>query len=107
MRLLRRTFQHVHSTGPSLIIEYPPEYATECGVCSIGVHPALQGGIHMKTRVLRACLHALACNTVLALAVPSMAADVNLKADLKGSSDVTPVATKGTGSVTVYFDTAC
>jgi hypothetical protein len=60
----------------------------------------------MKMRILRACLPALACTTMLAFAVPSMAADVNLKADLKGSSEVPPVDTKGTGSVTATFDAA-
>jgi len=60
----------------------------------------------MKTRILRPCLPALACTAVLALAVPSMAANVNLKADLTGSNEVPPVDTKGTGSVTATFDTA-
>jgi len=49
---------------------------------------------------------ALACIAVLALAAPSMAANVNLKADLKGASEVPPVDTKGTGSVTATYDTA-
>ena len=57
----------------------------------------------MKTRILRPCLPALA---LLALAAPSMAANVNLKADLKGASEVPPVDTKGTGSVTATYDTA-
>jgi CHRD domain len=60
----------------------------------------------MKTRILWACLTALACTAALALAVPSMAANVNLKADLKGSNEVPPVDTKGTGSVTATYDTA-
>jgi len=60
----------------------------------------------MKTRILRSSLSALACTAVLALAVPSMAANVNLKADLKGSSEVPPVDTKGTGSVSATYDTA-
>ena len=33
-------------------------------------------------------------------------ANVNLKADLKGASEVPPVDSKGTGSVTATFDTA-
>jgi len=35
-----------------------------------------------------------------------MAANVNLKADLKGASEVPPVDTKGAGSVTATYDTA-
>jgi hypothetical protein len=60
----------------------------------------------MKTRILWACLPALACTAVLALAVPSMAANVNLKADLKGASEVPPVDTKGAGSLTATYDKA-
>ena len=60
----------------------------------------------MKTTILRSSLAALACIAVLAFASPSMAANVNLKADLKGASEVPPVDSKGTGSVTATFDTA-
>ena len=60
----------------------------------------------MKTTILRSSLAALACTAVLAFASPSMAANVNLKADLKGASEVPPVDSKGTGSVTATFDTA-
>lgn len=60
----------------------------------------------MKPTILRSSLAALACSAALAVAVPSMAANVNLKADLKGSSEVPSVDTKGTGSVTATFDTA-
>jgi hypothetical protein len=35
-----------------------------------------------------------------------MAANVNLKADLKGASEVPPSDSKGSGSVTATFDTA-
>ncbi|MGB6351781.1 MAG: CHRD domain-containing protein [Pseudolabrys sp.] len=35
-----------------------------------------------------------------------MAANVNMKADLKGASEVPPTDSKGTGSVTATFDTA-
>jgi len=59
----------------------------------------------MKTRILRSSLAALACTAVLAFASPSMAANVNLKADLKGASEVPPVDSKGTGSVNATFDT--
>jgi hypothetical protein len=60
----------------------------------------------MKPTILRSSLTALACTAVLALATPSMAANVNLKADLKGASEVPPVDSKGAGSVTATFDTA-
>ena len=60
----------------------------------------------MKTTMLRSNLAALTCTAVLAFASPSMAANVNLKADLKGASEVPPVDSKGTGSVTATFDTA-
>src|SRR5262249_61731767 len=39
-------------------------------------------------------------------ATPSMAANVNLKADLKGASEVPPVDSKGAGSVSATYDTA-
>jgi len=60
----------------------------------------------MRTTILRSSLTALACTAVLAFATPSMAANVNLKADLKGASEVPPADTKGSGSVTATFDTA-
>jgi hypothetical protein len=50
-------------------------------------------------------LIALACGASLAFAVPSMAAMVDLKADLKASNEVPPNESKGTGSVTATFDT--
>ncbi|MGB2596417.1 MAG: CHRD domain-containing protein, partial [Pseudolabrys sp.] len=60
----------------------------------------------MKTTILRSSLAALACTAVLAIASTSMAANVNLKADLKASSEVPPTDSKGTGSVTATYDTA-
>ena len=60
----------------------------------------------MKTTILRSSLAALTCTVVLAFASPSMAANVNLKADLMGASEIPPVDSKGTGSVTATFDTA-
>jgi hypothetical protein len=54
----------------------------------------------MKTTILLACIAALA------IASPSMAASINMKADLKGASEVPPTDSKGTGSVTATFDTA-
>ena len=60
----------------------------------------------MKTTILRSSLATLACTAILAFASSSMAANINLKADLKGASEVPPVDSKGTGSVTATFDTA-
>jgi len=60
----------------------------------------------MKTKISRSSLAALACAAAFAIASPSMAANVNLKADLKGSSEVPPTDSKGTGSVTATYDTA-
>ena len=60
----------------------------------------------MKTTILRSSLAALACTAVLAIATPSMAANVNLKADLKGAGEVPPVDSKGAGSVSATYDTA-
>ena len=48
----------------------------------------------------------LACVAALAIAGPALAANVNMKADLKGASEVPPIDSKGTGSVTATFDTA-
>ncbi|HXX08896.1 MAG TPA: CHRD domain-containing protein [Pseudolabrys sp.] len=60
----------------------------------------------MKTSILRSSLTVLACTAVLAFATPSIAASVNLKADLKGASEVPPTDSKGSGSVTATYDTA-
>ena len=60
----------------------------------------------MKTTILRSALAALTYIAALAIAGPSMAANVNLKADLKAASEVPPTDSKGTGSVTATFDTA-
>ena len=59
----------------------------------------------MTKASLKSSLIALACSVPLALATPSMAAMVNLKADLKASSEVPPNESKGAGSVTATFDT--
>ena len=60
----------------------------------------------MKPTTLRSALAALACTAALVVAGPSMAANVNLKADLKASSEVPPTDSKGAGSVTATYDTA-
>jgi CHRD domain-containing protein len=59
----------------------------------------------MTKASLQSILIVLACGAVLALGTPSMAAMVNLKADLKASSEVPPNESKGTGSVIATFDT--
>jgi hypothetical protein len=60
----------------------------------------------MKSTFLRSTLAALACAGAMAFATPSMAAMVNMKADLKASNEVPAVDSKGTGSVTATYDTA-
>jgi hypothetical protein len=60
----------------------------------------------MTNSFVRSGLTALACAAVLAVASPAMAANVNLKADLKATSEVPPTDSKGSGSVTATFDTA-
>jgi len=59
----------------------------------------------MTKPFLRPMLAALAC-AALAFATPSIAAMVNMKADLKASNEVPPTASQGTGSVTATFDSA-
>src|SRR5476651_1237062 len=60
----------------------------------------------MTKAILRSSFAALACAAALALATPSMAEAVKLKADLKASNEVPPNDSKGTGSLTATFDTA-
>lgn len=60
----------------------------------------------MTSTFLRSTLAALACVGALALASPSMAAMVNLKAELKASNEIPPNDSKGAGSVTATYDTA-
>ena len=60
----------------------------------------------MKSTFLRSSLTAIACAGALALATPSMAAMVNLKADLSAASEVPPNDSKATGAVTTTYDTA-
>lgn len=56
--------------------------------------------------IFKSTLAVLACASALAIAAPAMAANVNLKADLKASAEVPPTDSKGSGSVTATFDTA-
>jgi hypothetical protein len=60
----------------------------------------------MTSHFLRSGLAALACTVALALASPSMAAMVNLKADLKAANEVPPGSGAGKGEVTATYDTA-
>jgi len=54
--------------------------------------------------ILRASLGAVLC--IGGLATPSMAAMINLKADMKASSEVPTNDSKGTGSLTATYDEA-
>ena len=58
----------------------------------------------MKSTFLRATLAVIVCTG--ALATPSMAAVINLKADMKASSEVPANESKGTGSLTATYDEA-
>lgn len=60
----------------------------------------------MTTLFLRSAVAAFACAAALAIATPSMAAMMNMKADLKPTNEVPPTASQGTGSVTATFDSA-
>ncbi len=60
----------------------------------------------MTRTFLRPALAVLACAGALAFASPSMAAMINLKADLKAANEAPPNDSKGTGSVTATYDTA-
>lgn len=60
----------------------------------------------MTRTFLRLALVILACAGALAFASPSMAAMMNMKADLKASNEVPPGTSKGTGSVNLTYDSA-
>ena len=60
----------------------------------------------MKVLILRSALTALACAGVLALASPSTAATINLKATLSGKAEVPPNDSTAGGEVTATFDDA-
>lgn len=60
----------------------------------------------MTAFIRRPVVAVLACAALLAFAAPSMAAAVNMKADLKASNEVPPNDSKGTGSVDVTYDAA-
>lgn len=60
----------------------------------------------MNNIILRSALAALACAGILALASPSIAATINLKATLSGKAEVPPNASPASGAVTATFDDA-
>src|SRR6185312_16401637 len=60
----------------------------------------------MTASIQRPVLALAAFAAALAFAAPAMAAMVNMKATLKGSNEVPPNDSKGTGSVDVTYDTA-
>ena len=60
----------------------------------------------MTATVLRSVLGVLACSAALAIASPSFAETVNMKAQMTATSEVPPTTSKGTGSVTATYDTA-
>ena len=60
----------------------------------------------MNTSRIRAALLTAAVSVVVASAAPAFAESVSYKADLKGSTEVPPTETKGTGSVDAIYDTA-
>lgn len=60
----------------------------------------------MSTAWLRTILAAAACAAVVAFAMPTSAEMVQMKADLKGSNEVPPNDSKGSGSVELTYDTA-
>jgi hypothetical protein len=60
----------------------------------------------MNNSILRPALATLACAGMLALASPSIAATINLKATLSGKTEVPPNASPASGAVTATFDDA-
>ncbi len=59
-----------------------------------------------RRSVLGICMGSAAGAALLASGAPSYAATTTFKADLKGSSEVPPNTTSGTGSVTATYDPA-
>ena len=60
----------------------------------------------MKSKIMRSALAVLACSAALVVASPSFAETVKMNAELKGASEVPPITSKGSGSVTATYDTA-
>ena len=59
----------------------------------------------MRQKLLRYAISGAAIAALLAIASPSFADTMKFKADLKGSSEVPPNQSAGTGSVTATYDT--
>jgi hypothetical protein len=59
----------------------------------------------MRQKLLRYAISGAAVAALLAIASPSFADTMKFKADLKGSSEVPPNQSAGTGSVTATYDT--
>lgn len=59
----------------------------------------------MTSTILRTGVAAIVFAAAFAIAAPSMAAMVNLKANLDSKSEIPPNASKGTGTVTATYDT--
>lgn len=58
----------------------------------------------MNKTILRSALTAFACAGFFALATPTIAATINLKAELTSKAEVPPNDSKATGTVTATFD---
>jgi len=63
------------------------------------------GDFFMQAESLRSVLAVLTGAAVFVLASASFAETVNLKAELKGATEVPPTGSKGTGVVTATYDT--
>jgi hypothetical protein len=60
----------------------------------------------MHATTFRSSLVGFTIAACLAMSAPALAEMVSFKADMKGSSEVPPTDSKGTGSVTATYDTA-
>jgi hypothetical protein len=60
----------------------------------------------MHATTFRSSLVGFAVAACFAMSVPALAESVSFKAEMKGSSEVPPTDSKGTGSVTATYDTA-
>ena len=60
----------------------------------------------MHATTFRSSLVGFAVAACFAMSVPAVAEMTSFKAEMKGSSEVPPTESKGTGSVTATYDTA-
>lgn len=60
----------------------------------------------MHATTFRSSLVGFAVAACFAMSVPALAEMTSFKAEMKGSSEVPPTESKGTGSVTATYDTA-